>query len=208
MRPQAWAHTPIGPCTARPSRRSERTKSYCWPSPQAGERTSRRGWGRSFPQCTSSSSGVHFSAMSKRLIAVFLLLSATLAQPQTKKPNPSLRPDAGAVTAGVYKSDYFGFEYKIPAGFTERTAAMPKDGRGITFGLLYVSEPKHETKVAKSVTLLADDATVWKSKNGAEYLDKVNAQMQSQADLVGKLVPLEFGGQKWWRQDYQPHAAF
>src|SRR5258706_7058765 len=135
--------------------------------------------------------------MSKRLLAAVLLFCAiAFAQAPPKTKNPGLRPDAGSVTAGVYKSDYFGFEYKIPAGFTDRTAAMPKDGRGITFALLYISEPKHETKIAKSGTLLADDATVGKSKNGAEYLDKVNAQMQAHAGLIAKLMPLEFVGQK------------
>ena len=87
---------------------------------------------------------------------------------------------------------------------------MGQDGRGITFALLYVSEPKQPTRVASSVTLLADDAGFWKSKTGAEYLDKVSAQMlaQSQADLVGKLVPLAIGGHQFWRQDFQPHANF
>lgn len=149
--------------------------------------------------------------MLKRLIALLLLLcAAALAQApsQTKKPSPGLHPDAGAIAAGVYHNNYFGFDYPIPAGFSDRTSAMPKDGRGITFALLYISEPKQQTKVARSVTLLADDAKVWKSKDGAEYLDKVNAQMQAHADLVGKLLPLEIGGHAFYRQDYQPHAQF
>ncbi len=44
----------------------------------------------------------------KRTIATLLLLcAAVLAQAQTKKPNPK----DGAVTAGVYRNNYFGFEY-------------------------------------------------------------------------------------------------
>ncbi|MBI2678090.1 MAG: hypothetical protein HYX28_04865 [Candidatus Koribacter versatilis] len=150
--------------------------------------------------------------MLKRLTAVLLLLFAAAALAQApaagKKPNPGLRPDAGAITAGVYHNRYFGFDYQLPAGFDDRTSAMPKDGRGITFALLYISEPKHQTRVARSVTLLADDAIVWKSKDGAAYLDKVNVQMQAHAGLVGKLLPLEIAGHTFYRQDYQPHAQF
>src|SRR3954463_1961494 len=147
------------------------------------------------------------SAMLKRLLPIFLLFCAVaLAQAPAKKA--AANPADGALTAGVYHNRYFGFDYTVPAGMADRTAAMPKDGRGITFALLYVSEPKQQTTVAKSVTLLADDAKVWKSANGAEYLDKVNAQMQSHNDLVGKLVSFEVGGHQFFRQDYQPHAAY
>src|SRR4051812_18236049 len=139
------------------------------------------------------------------LIGVFLV-AACAAQTPAKKAVAN--PADGALSAGVYHNRYFGFDYTVPVGMADRTSAMPKDGRGITFALLYVSEPKQQTTVAKSVTLLADDAKVWKSANGAEYLDKVNAQMQSHADLVGKLVSFEVGGHQFFRQDYQPHAAY
>ena len=143
--------------------------------------------------------------MVKRTIAVLLLLCgfAAAQQPATK-PTPT----AGAVTAGVYRNNYFGFEYQLPAGFIERTAAMPQSGGGITFALLYASEPKQPTRVASSVTLFADDANHWQAKNGAEYLDKVGAQMSKQADLVGKLTALDIGGHQFFRQDFQPHARF
>src|SRR4051812_36343798 len=127
---------------------------------------------------------------------------------QLPKKTAKANPADGTLTAGVYHNRYFGFDYTVPTGMADRTSAMPKAGRGITFALLYVSEPKQQTTVARSVTLLADDAKVWKSANGAEYLDKVNAQMQSHADLVGKLVSFEVGGHEFFRQDYQPHAAF
>ena len=141
--------------------------------------------------------------MSNRLIAVLLLLCAA-ALAQAKKPNPT----DGAVTAGVYQNHYFGFEYKLPAGFIDRTAAMPHNGAGISYVLLYASEPKQNTRVASSVTLFADDANHWQSKNGAEYLDKVGVQMAKQADLVGKLTSLDIGGHQFFRQDFQPHASF
>ncbi|MDP9268542.1 MAG: hypothetical protein M3P27_09505 [Acidobacteriota bacterium] len=105
-------------------------------------------------------------------IILCILCAACLAQAQAKKPNPA----DGAVTAGVYQNNYFGFEYKLPTGFTDRTSAMPQNGAGISYGLLHASEPKSATKVASSVTLFADDAAYWKSKNGAEYLDKVSAR--------------------------------
>src|SRR5437764_8555566 len=97
-------------------RNSRRSKEWC---------CALSAWWRLLP-LDNHPVGVHSPAMFKRAIVVTALLSAACLAQAAKKPHPGLRPDAGAVTAGVYKSDYFGFEYKIPAGFTDRTAAMPK----------------------------------------------------------------------------------
>jgi len=133
-----------------------------------------------------------------RAIAVLLLLcAAALTSAQTKKPDPS----DGAVTAGVYHNAYFGFEYQLPAGFADRTAAMPKLAGG-SYGLLHASEPQQPTRYASSVTLFADDVKGWQVKSGAEYLDKFGAQMQRSSDLVGKMTSFALGGHTFYRQDF------
>jgi|GEM_PF-4038499 len=135
-----------------------------------------------------------------RTITAVLLCAAALAQQPAKSTKAN--PADGAVTAGVYHNNYFGFEYKLPAGFEDRTALMPKTGGGITYGLLHASEPKQPTRYASSVTMFADDANEWKVKDGAQYLDKFSPQMQRSSDLVGKMTSFSLGGHTFYRQDY------
>jgi hypothetical protein len=140
--------------------------------------------------------------MFRRTTALAALLGAMcLAQtvaPAAQRPNPA----DGAVQAGVYHNNYFGFDYKLPAGFEDRTAIMPRDGGGISYGLLHVSEPKQASRYSSSVTFFADDAGHWKSKDGAEYLARVTPQMQKASDAVGKMTSFEIGGHRFYRQDF------
>ncbi|HTK95439.1 MAG TPA: hypothetical protein VL382_07345 [Terriglobales bacterium] len=140
--------------------------------------------------------------MLKRTLLVAALLSAVCLAQGGKKPTD------GAVAAGVYTNRYFAFEYTLPKGLEDRTASVPQDPRGLSYALLYVAEPKQATRAASSVTFFADDAAAWKSKDGAEYLDRFSAQMAGRADLVGKLTSFDIGGRHFWRQDFQPHAGF
>lgn len=142
--------------------------------------------------------------MLKRLIAISLLASAVCLAQAAKKANPA----DGFVLNGAYRNNFFGFSYQLPAGFADRTAAMPKTGAGITYGLLHASEPKQATRAASSVTVFADDAAHWKATDGAQYLDKFSAQMAQRANLVGKMTSFNLGMHKFWRQDYKPHASF
>jgi len=135
--------------------------------------------------------------MLKRTTLIAALLSTLCFAQAGPKPNPA----DGAVTAGVYRNNYFGFEYKLPAGFTDHTAAMPRLTGG-SFGLLHVTEPKQPARYASSLTIFADDANEWKVKNGAEYLDKFGAQMQRSSDLVGKMTSFALGGHTFYRQDF------
>lgn len=68
-----------------------------------------------------------------------MLLSCILAAPQTpKEPAPSSKaapaahttisvPDSGAITNGVYHNTTFGFTYRLPYGWVDRTEEMSED---------------------------------------------------------------------------------
>ena len=61
-----------------------------------------------------------------------LLAAALWAQPQASssrsapKAKSSL-PDSGAISQGVYRNSAFGFSYKLPFGWVDRTADMQDD---------------------------------------------------------------------------------
>lgn len=135
--------------------------------------------------------------MLKRIIAAVALLTLVCGA-QVKRP----KPNDGAVKAGVYHNNYFGFDYRVPAGFEDRTARLPQDPSGVSYGLLHVSEPQQPTRYASSVTFFADDAAYLKVKDGAQYLDQVTPRMARSSDLVGKMTSFDLSGHKFYRQDY------
>jgi hypothetical protein len=66
---------------------------------------------------------------------VGFLLSCTLAlqaqqappSPSSKAPSSSATPDPGAIANGVYRNPSFGFSYKLPFGWVDRTEDMRQD---------------------------------------------------------------------------------
>jgi hypothetical protein len=74
-------------------------------------------------------------------LAIILLFCATLSAQQSppagessskhhsKPPKPATSSafDPGSITDGVYNNPYFGFTYKLPYGWVDRTSAMQDD---------------------------------------------------------------------------------
>lgn len=137
------------------------------------------------------------------LLCLFLFLAATASAQAPKGANPA----DGFVLDGAYKNNYFGFSYIFPAGFSDRTKEAPPL-QGASRTLLYLSEPKQATRVARSVAVFADDAAESKAKDGAQYLDWFAAQMGKRADRVGKVTSFKVGLHTFFRQDFQPKASF
>jgi hypothetical protein len=64
-----------------------------------------------------------------KILAVALLACSLQAQ-QAAKPAPlqtAAKPDPGATTDGVYRNPTFGFTYKAPFGWVDRTREMRED---------------------------------------------------------------------------------
>jgi hypothetical protein len=99
------------------------------------------------------------------LSAVVLLLCSLAAQqipshPSSsapKKPSNSSRtqattPDPGAITGGVYRNSFFGFTYKLPFGWVDRTGDMREDADQPAQS---AEHAEHAAESAKSLVLLA-----------------------------------------------------
>jgi len=72
--------------------------------------------------------------MRSRVCLIAFLLSLTSAAPAQQaapstptKELPSVTPDPGAITNGVYRNPSFGFTYKLPYGWVDRTDDMRQD---------------------------------------------------------------------------------
>jgi hypothetical protein len=70
--------------------------------------------------------------VARALVKIFALamLACTLQAQQPAKPPQSqtaAKPDSGAMTDGIYHNSTFGFTYKIPFGWVDRTREMTDD---------------------------------------------------------------------------------
>jgi len=71
-----------------------------------------------------------FLARALLMIFAVALLACTLPAQQAVKPAPSqtaATPDSGAIVDGVYRNPTFGFTYKAPFGWVDRTREMRED---------------------------------------------------------------------------------
>jgi len=118
-----------------------------------------------------------------------LLLSTPLAIPQdasparqsSSKPNKhssppgkTFTPDLGTVADSTYRNTFFGFSYKIPFGWVERTEDMRDDGEaGRSLVLLAVFERPPEATgntVNSAVVIAAESVSSYPSlKTAADY---------------------------------------
>jgi hypothetical protein len=118
-----------------------------------------------------------------------LLLSASPAAPQAASPAPrssskssikasasgkTSTPDLGTVADSTYRSTFFGFSYKIPFGWVERTEDMRDDGEaGKSLVLLAVFERPPEATgntVNSAVVIAAESVSAYPGlKTAADY---------------------------------------
>jgi hypothetical protein len=115
-------------------------------------------------------------------------------------------PADGSLAAGVYHNAYFGFDYKLPAGFVDKTAKLPVDRNGITHALLYAAAPAGGTD---SVFILAEDARYywrngWSQHTGVDYLKTVTQSIANRAVAIGSPRSVVIGGQTFYLQEYHP----
>jgi hypothetical protein len=123
-----------------------------------------------------------------RLLALALLLAAGLAAQQSPdsaptsssrahKPAARLRlagPDAGVMADGVYRNSFFGFSYKVPYGWVDRTDDMREgEQSGKAMLLLAIFErPPDATgdTVNSAVVITAENVSSYPGlKTAADY---------------------------------------
>ena len=103
------------------------------------------------------------------------------ASPSSKPPDQarSAVPEAGAISAGVYRNSTFGFRYKLPYGWVDRTAGMQDDSAGAARSrvLLAIFErpPEATGDSINSAVVIAAEPLSAGAKTAAEYFDTLTA---------------------------------
>jgi len=142
-----------------------------------------------------------------------LLLSTPLAIPQDASPErqssskssmkssvsgKTSTPDLGAVTGSTYRNTFFGFSYKIPFGWVERTEDMRDDGEeGKSLVLLAVFERPPEATgntVNSAVVIAAESVSSYPGlKTAADYFGPLTEVTLSKGFKVVN-APFDFPG--------------
>ena len=141
-----------------------------------------------------------------------LLLSTPLATPQNVSPAsrqssskssikssaPGKTPDLGTVTDSTYRNTFFGFSYRIPFGWVERTENMRDDGyAGKSLVLLAVFERPPEATgntVNSAVVIAAESVSAYPGlKTAADYFGPLTEVTLSKGFKVMN-EPFDFSG--------------
>src|SRR6266550_1932335 len=142
-----------------------------------------------------------------------LLLSTPLATPQASSPagqsssKPSIKssspaktstPDLGTVVDNTYRNTFFGFAYKIPFGWVERTEDMRDDSEaGKSMVLLAVFERPPEATgrtVNSAVVIAAESVSAYpRLKTAADYFGPLTEVTLSKGFKVVN-EPFDFSG--------------
>ena len=127
-----------------------------------------------------------FMARFPAITPVVLLIAALWAQqPSSSSPKPpahakSSIPDSGALSNGVYRNPSFGFSYKLPYGWVDRTREMQDDSpnapavgaRPLLLLAIFERPPEASGDTVNSAVVIAAEPLSNYSgmKTAAEYL--------------------------------------
>jgi hypothetical protein len=106
------------------------------------------------------------------LCLVTLLLIGTVCA-QQHAPHAKTAPDTGTITNGLYRNPSFGFSYKLPFGWVERTQQMTEDSSDPKKSLLLLSLFERPPEVAgdavnSAVVIAAESVSSYPGLKGAE----------------------------------------
>jgi len=129
--------------------------------------------------------------MARSPAGVFLLMFAAVlwAQPQASSPHPAAKaktsvPDPGAIRNGMYHNSSFGFSYKLPFGWVDRTADLQDDSAQAAGArvLLAVFErpPQAAGDAINSAVVIAAEPLFSGMKTPVEYFESLAALTTAQ----------------------------
>lgn len=155
--------------------------------------------------------------MARFQAAALMVLCASVLLAQDKNPSaaavrPSVRakpaaPDPGAISAGVYHNAAFGFSYKLPYGWVDRTADMQDDSADASKSrvLLAIFErpPQATGDAINSAVIIAAEPLFAGMKTAAEYLASLSALTTAQGfQAEPEMQELSLGATKLVRGDF------
>jgi hypothetical protein len=147
------------------------------------------------------------------LALVALLAAPSWAQDKSQPVASSLRaaphatssPSPGAVGNGVYRNPSFGFSYKLPYGWVNRTAELQDETASQSRVLIAIFErpPLASGDTINSAVVIAAEPLPAGLKTAAEYLDSM-AELAKAKGFQTEEEPLEFsvGATKLVREDF------
>jgi hypothetical protein len=119
------------------------------------------------------------------ILALPLAAALSAQQPASSSSKPpshakSPLPEAGGISAGVYHNSPFGFSYKIPYGWVDRTADMQDDSTDAASKsrlLLAVFErpPEATADTINSAVVIAAEPLPAGMRTAAEYFESLSA---------------------------------
>jgi hypothetical protein len=113
-----------------------------------------------------------------------MLAAALWAQPpaSSSRPAPKAKtsiPDPGAISNGVYRNSAFGFSYKIPYGWVDRTGDMQDDSAEASKSRLLLAiferPPEATGDTINSAVVIAAEPLSAGFKTAAEYFESLSA---------------------------------
>jgi len=132
----------------------------------------------------------------------FVLL-ATLSLPAQQPPagapkqSPAAPPDVGQIISGVYHNPFFGFSYRLPYGWVDRTEDMRQEASDSRKAILLLSifeRPPEATgtTVNSAVVIAAESASSYPGlKNAAQYFGPLS-ELTKEKGLTAVNEPYEF----------------
>ena len=103
------------------------------------------------------------------------------ASPSSKPPDQARSgvPEAGAISGGVYRNSAFGFSYKLPYGWVDRTADMQDDSakaaKSRVLLAIFERPPEATGDSINSAVVIAAEPLSAGAKTAAEYFDALTA---------------------------------
>jgi len=148
---------------------------------------------------------------------LFLWLLPLAAQQTPDAPSASSKsgahrkaPDPGSVTNGLYRNSWFGFTYKIPLGWVERTEQMQDDStdpaKSLALLAVFSRPPEFSQEGLNSgVVIVAESAASYPGmKQAADYLDAITQLTTAKGfEVVSDAYEFSVGATKLARVDYE-----
>jgi hypothetical protein len=100
----------------------------------------------------------------------------------SSKPPAHLKsslPESGAISEGVYRNSAFGFSYKLPYGWVDRTADMQDDpadaSKSRVLLAIFERPPEATGNTVNSAVVIAAEPLSTEMKTAAEYFESLSA---------------------------------
>ncbi len=138
------------------------------------------------------------------LLVTCALAQITVIPRAAAQSDPS--PLSGSVTNNTYSSNYFGFAYPLPAGFSDITESLrrrthQRDG----VYLIFAADRHHDGAPNDLLFILANSKSLYKPLPSLnEFVSKTTALLTGIDDfhIVQESAPFDFPNRKFYRETY------